>query len=439
MANKRIYDAFFSGMSQIWRFIAGPITMVLLPLYVTPEEQGIWYTFAGLAALSTFADLGFTNIILQFSAHEFSKHRFNTRGELESSSSLTKMSAIFHFIIRWTMKIGIAAFGVMFLIGLVLFKSKITTSNWYLPWLLFTAGSFIGYIGNSLLVFVEGCDKVGEVQKIKLFRGVVNTGLFWIALLSGASVLGLSIAVLLSSVFLILWSIKNYGRFFKQLFIIKIEKQHFVEIKKQFYSLFWRYAISFTAGYMIFQIYTPLVFTLYGPEIAGKVGLSLNIWLSGFNLANVWMQSSYSKYNILVAQKKWIDLDKLFKSNLLLTVLSFVLGTVFFLWVMNSFYDKIAIFQRMLNMKAQLFLILAWFATIFTNSIALYVRSHKIEPFTFPSVIQAVYGAIATFLCAKFLTIDYFFMGFFSSFIFVLPWFIGIWLRTRVKYHNINH
>jgi len=83
-------DLFFTLINQVWRLVSGPITMLLIPLYLSPEQQGYWYLFGSLAALSIFADLGFSNIILQFSAHEYAFLHFTNTGLLDGEEIYLK-------------------------------------------------------------------------------------------------------------------------------------------------------------------------------------------------------------------------------------------------------------------------------------------------------------------------------------------------------------
>ena len=61
-------DIFFSGANQAWKLVSGPFVLLFIPLFLTPEHQGFWFTFISVSALSIFAELGFNNIIMQFSS-----------------------------------------------------------------------------------------------------------------------------------------------------------------------------------------------------------------------------------------------------------------------------------------------------------------------------------------------------------------------------------
>lgn len=113
-------DMLHTLLNQLWRVAAGPVLLLCIPLFLTSVEQGYWYTFTSLAALAVFADLGFSTIILQFAAHEFTHLSFDKKGEVCGDSQA-----------------------------------------------LFNA---------ALLSFFEGCNSVARVQRIRMVIAMANSG-----------------------------------------------------------------------------------------------------------------------------------------------------------------------------------------------------------------------------------------------------------------------
>ena len=60
----------WSLLAQGVRLLTGPLTMVLMLKYLTPEMQGYAYAFGSVLAISIFLELGFSQNILQFASHE---------------------------------------------------------------------------------------------------------------------------------------------------------------------------------------------------------------------------------------------------------------------------------------------------------------------------------------------------------------------------------
>lgn len=84
MNYKKIFDHDFrnTAINQLWRLLSGPALLILVPLYLSSEAQGYWYTFISMAALAVFADMGFSAVLLLFASHEFAHLKFNNQKEL---------------------------------------------------------------------------------------------------------------------------------------------------------------------------------------------------------------------------------------------------------------------------------------------------------------------------------------------------------------------
>ena len=50
--NKGAKDIFATLINQIWRLVSGPVIMLLIPLFLTETQQGYWFLFTSLSALS---------------------------------------------------------------------------------------------------------------------------------------------------------------------------------------------------------------------------------------------------------------------------------------------------------------------------------------------------------------------------------------------------
>src|ERR1700735_369594 len=68
----------FTVMARFWSATAGLMTVLLIARFLTPKEQGYYYTFSSLVALQIVFELGFSFVVLQLASHE--------RAELSISS-----------------------------------------------------------------------------------------------------------------------------------------------------------------------------------------------------------------------------------------------------------------------------------------------------------------------------------------------------------------
>src|SRR6202162_208341 len=60
----------FTVLARFWGSSAGLVTVLLIARFLTPAEQGYYYTFGSLVAIQMIFELGFSFVILQLASHE---------------------------------------------------------------------------------------------------------------------------------------------------------------------------------------------------------------------------------------------------------------------------------------------------------------------------------------------------------------------------------
>jgi O-antigen/teichoic acid export membrane protein len=436
--NQQHRDLFFTLLNQLWRLISGPVMLLLIPLFLSPEQQGYWYLFGSLSALSIFADLGFSNIILQFSAHEFAYLHFLDNGLLAGEEiNLQRLGSFFRFVIKWISSICAVVFPVIYIIGIVFFIRDKILLVYLLPWSLYAVGSLINFFNNSILSFIEGLNRIESIQKVRFGVAIIHTVVIAMALASGCNIYALALGTLLStsSIF-----ISIFGRFRKLLVqLLNVSRGFKYSWKKEILPLFVRYALSFASGYFIFQIYTPLMHYFHGPVYSGKVGITLALVMAIFNMSNIWMYTITPKMNMLISQKLWSNLDSLFKKRLLLSLGTYILisiGLFCFIALFGKYWTIPKIIVRFLPATSLILLLVCYFLQVLINAWALYLRGHKQEPYMVPSVVSAIWIAITTYLAGRFMHPVWFFLGFLTGYVWGMPLDYIIYRICKRKWHG---
>jgi hypothetical protein len=419
------HDFRHTAINQLWRLISGPVILVLIPLYLSAEVQGYWFTFISLAALAVFADLGFTTIILQFSAHEFAHLHFDEHKRLAGQEEyINRISSLFRFALGWSFKIALLVFPVVLLIGYFVLSKKHATVQWVAPWFIYGTASVLFFINNIVLSFIEGCDSVGDVQKIRFRVGVANVLLMMLGLIAGLKLFALAFSLLGSAAAGTFFIFKKYRVLLQQLHGISPDDCH--DWKKDILPLLAKYAVSWASGYFIFSIFTPLAFHYYGAVEAGKVGLSISLWTAIFGIAFIWMTTIIPKMNILIAKGDYVTLDPIFYRHLRLSVGTFLLGMIAVFGVYYILLGRFAIGNRFVSPLSLFFIALCWLMQVIVSGLAVYMRAHKEEPLVMPSFLVGIYITFMTWLIARYLPSGYFFVGFLSSFLWIMPWVMVI-------------
>ena len=402
-------------INSLWRVLAGPISLLCLPYFLTAMEQGYWYTFTGIAALSVFADLGFTTIVLQFSAHEFAYLQFTADRTLcGDSKRLWRLASFFRFVLQWLAKVIGIVFPLIMIGGFFFLAAKHDDLDWEWAWCIYSLASVGLFFNSAVLSFFEGCNSVSVVQNIRFRMSVAQVSVMVLALYLDLNIYALGLSIIAN----VLMSTTNLLYYFHKAIyqLWNVSRYDCYDWWPEFSSLIWRYGISWSSGYFIFQIFTPIAFYFHGAEFSGKIGLSIAMWTAGFSVANTWLTAIIPRLNMLIAERKWQELDDLFMKNLYRTMGTMVIGGGSYFVIYYVLAGEIHFFQRVLPPFVMAMLYISWIMQSWVNGIAVYLRAHKKEPLMQISVINGIWVAITTYLCARFLPPEYLFLGFLSQY-----------------------
>ena len=431
-------DLISTLLFQMWRFVAGPLTLFLIPIFLSEVEQGYWYLFVSLSALSVFADLGFSNIILQFSAHEFAFLSFNSKGLIEGDDfHLTKLSSFFRFTLKWISIICLIVFPIIYIIGVWYLYNDDVIVKYILPWTIYSLGALLNFFCYSILSYIEGLNKVELTQNIRLITTIINTIIVASLLMLGVNIYALAFGLLISSIITSVLILYRFHTLFFQL--LSISKVNNYGWRNKVLPLFSKYVLSFSSGYFIFNAYTPLMHYFHGPAQSGKVGISLALATTFFNMSNIWIYTITPRINMLVSTKNKTSLDLLFNKRLLYAIITYITmvgGLFIFIAFFKNFWFVPNIIDRFLPLQAILMLLTCYFLQLIINSWAIYLRAHKREPYMIPSIILAFWIIFTTVYTGYNLAPDYFFVGFLSSFLWWLPVTYLIYIHSQRNWYE---
>lgn len=429
-------DVFFTLLNSLWKIISGPITLLMIPIFINQIVQGYWYTFMSLSALSIFADLGFTTIVSQFAAHEFAHLTIDKKSRLlvGDEERIQRISSLFRFVTQWGIKVSIFTFPIIFLVGYYMFANKQDDLNWILPWILFIAVSGINFTVGIVLSFLEGCNQIAEIQKNRTVSLIVSSLSVWLFLYLDFNLLALSLTSFIAIMINIIMLNFRFGILIRQ--ILRKGKGYYVNWRKDFLRLLWKYAISWSSGYLIFQIYIPLTFQFHGSIDAGKVGLSMALTTAIFTISNVWMYVANPKLNMAASKKDWISMDRILRKNMILSILTFTICFSGVICLMILLKGRTHIIDRFLSIMPLSTLLICWMIQLIINSLALYLRAHKQEPLVYLSVMSASITTLSSYIIIRYFSVDYIFFGFLLAVIIGLPITISIFIKKRRLWHT---
>lgn len=291
----------YTVLSRVIQAGGGVVTLLFVANNLTTVEQGYYYTFGSILAIQIFFELGLSNIITQFVAHENAHLIWNDKysfyGSIESSS---RLSSLLRFAIKWFVVIGVLLFVGLLITGYYFFNKFGKTGDlvdWQKPWVILSITTSLSLMISPILAFFEGLGKVKEVAKIRLVQQIVQLLLVLSFFLLGFKLFSSPLAALISFFIILLWTLNGVNK--KNLIFIwrKIDKYH-VNYKKEIFPFQWKIALSWISGYFIFQLFNPVLFATEGPIVAGQMGMTLAVLNAILMFTLSWINTKVPIFSI---------------------------------------------------------------------------------------------------------------------------------------------
>jgi hypothetical protein len=432
----------YTVMGRFWQGIAGILTVLLIARFLTPNEQGYYYTFSSIVALQIVFELGFSFVVLQLAAHERALLTFLPDGRVEGDAvAHSRLASVLQLSIRWYFLAGLLMAIVLLPAGMYFFGTHQNSGAvvaWRLPWCLLVVAAMLAFQIDPVFSFLEGCGYITQVAHRRLIQAVLGSLLAWTALATHHGLFSPAMVILGQvAVGLVYLFYSDVGRLLKNLLIYPAA-ENYVGWRREIWPFQWRIALSSLSGYFIFYIFNPLLFAYQGPIAAGRMGMSLTVSGAVGVVAMAWMSTKASPFGNLVARNEIDTLDRLFFRTLWQSTILCAIGAavVFACFLVGSSIDpKLAL--RFLTPWAFGLLLLTIIINQVIFSEALYLRAHKQEPFLVPSVAGAFITFGTSWVLAKFLGADAVALGcFLTTALIGLPWGTYIFITMRRQWHR---
>ena len=112
-------------------------TVLFIARYLSPDEQGYYYTFGSIVAIQIVFELGLTQIITQFVAHEFSHLTLNDNYEIVGDEKYrSRLASLLRFCAKWYSVFALILLFALLsagLISFILFQVKMFDISLALP------------------------------------------------------------------------------------------------------------------------------------------------------------------------------------------------------------------------------------------------------------------------------------------------------------------
>jgi hypothetical protein len=429
----------FTVLARGWSSAAGLITVFLIVRFLSPAEQGYYYTFGSLVALQIVFELGFSFVILQMASHERA-HLVISSDQVITGDPVAhaRLASVIQKAVRWYSAASLVMALTLIPAGLYFFRVHQRSGSvvgWQLPWCMVALAATLAFQLDPVLSFMEGCGFVVSVARLRLLQATIGSLLAWIALIvhhglfAPAAMIfgtaGTSIGWLFSQRRLLLGLLRHPPG------------AHRIQWRNEVWPFQWRIAISWLCGYFIFQLFTPVLFAFKGPVVAGQMGMSLSLANVLQSVSISWVNTKASPFGTMISRKQYSDLDQIFfravKQSVAVSLVGVLSLSLVCLWI-NLEHLRFA--QRLLSPPVLAALLLTTTINSVVFAEALYLRAHKQEKFLLNSILTSALVGCSTYYFGRY----YGAAAMVTSYLFIVILVsLGMGTFTFLKYRRVWH
>jgi len=353
-----------------------------------------------------FLELGLGVILTNFASHEFANLKWKNNNLDGDKIAIKRSFMLIKKTILWFSFVALLFFLSMLGIGAYFFLESGPT-NYYLTWIYFIAVFSPGLIISPLLSILQGFDRIKEVQSVIFFQVFFSILAFWISLLMNFNLYAIVVQFAVQNLISFLYLFFKYRNL---IFSSLIEFNNLFSWKDEVLPLQLKTGFTWLVSYLGINLLIPFSFKIFGPEIAGQLGMSFKIAEITSIICLAWTNTRVPKMGSIIATKNRIQFNSLFfptlKSIVLIGGISMV--AIYLSLIILDTYNYHAFLDRILNIKFILMLMIGYYMFAISNYFAMTIRAFKDEKMIIPSFIAlSIYG---TAIYLSFLWIDYTFL-----------------------------
>jgi len=377
----------------------------MIASFLAPEVQGWYYSFISVTALYTLFDLGLSVVLVQISAHMSVGLSWLPRGELTGENAF-KFMALVGKCARHYVLLALAFSALVIPGGTWLFGHGPGpfpfTQQWLAPWVVLSGLTSIGITLIPFLSIVEGSGDVAEVYTVRLVHGILGSIACWVVLATGGGLWATTavpaMGLLISGGWLVIMR-----PYMLAAAIYKVDID--LSWREKIWPLQWRVGLSWLSGYLLTQIYTPVLLYYQGAVVAGQMGLSLSV----ANMTGILAQSWIARHVPLMAQaaakREWLIMSQIFRNDLCISSGFFLLGAIV-LCLCHKGLGNTQYAGRMLGFWPFVGLLVITLINHLIGAMASQLRSYQREPLVWVSVAGALMTAPVALFSASYYSAD---------------------------------
>lgn len=378
----------FQRLAQI---VGQGLLLVVLPLYLDPVLQGIYFTATSLVSTQIIFELGVNSAIIQIASHLYAREHEAVSREINGLRIWSR---------KWFARVALLFATVIGYFGAKFLQEKLPPGEYEIiaPWLLAVGFATVQLMWSYRISLIEASGGITKIAVLKIYQSVVGFLLCVVCLIVGGGLYVLVVPYLVNSACLALWLRAHEAPNASPKYHSDMNNSG-SEWREDLKRLQLKMALSYISGYVSFQLVVPIVYYFQGPVSAGKVGLAMAIFNAVVIVCGSFISAKNQHMAKLIAQKKIYELQRAFNKLFIFSVLSVLACSMAVIFTL-SYVEPIekTFGARVVDVQGLWILAAASFANVVLYCQATYLRSHKEEPISLISIASA----FVTILCLIF-------------------------------------
>ncbi len=199
----------FTVLARFWASAAGLVTVALIARFLSPAEQGYYYTFGSLVAVQMVFELGFSSVILQLASHERARLSISDDYEIAGDSiAHARLASVIQKSVRWYSAAALLMAATLVPVGFYFFSTHQHPGqpvSWRFPWCFDALMAVLNFQIDPLLSFWKVADMSRRLRVCGSCSLSLGSVLAWIALASHHGLFSPSMMLLWNGICVLVW------------------------------------------------------------------------------------------------------------------------------------------------------------------------------------------------------------------------------------------
>lgn len=402
-------DVFWSYIGSFFKLAANIILLPFMLHFLSDEDLGLWYVFAGISQFVVLLDFGFAPALsrnisyIWCGAKELIKEDVsNNKQDTTDFVSFKKVLTTCKFIY---FSLSVVAFVLLGTLGTFYILSLGSSGEIVLwSWIIYGLGVVLNLYYSYFTSFLRGVGAIAENNIAGVISKAVQIILSCFLLYNGFGLLGASIAYLLSGIVLRLYSMRA---FYNYNFIGDSLKKISITVKiKECWDTFvviWYNAskegLITLSNFLSSQANTLICSTVLGLATTGSYGISVQIATVICGVSNIPYTVYQPKMMEKILNKDGNGGIKLFSGTVILLIITYAILSIFsilliplIVWLKPSFE---------INYSMMAMLLIFMFVDNFYHIFSSYISNYNKLPYTISFIVSSFFSVVLSYMLAS--------------------------------------